>query len=101
MREDTAQWLNPMRDAAHLSPDEDRDLIRASCMPAAESMNPAVQWMARITQESGLPPGSTMAIDWVRYGYLLRHRLGWDDSYPNHPMCNCGEWYAEEHGGAS
>jgi hypothetical protein len=25
------------------------------------------------------------AIDWIRFGELLRHLLGWDDSYPAYP----------------
>jgi hypothetical protein len=58
MREDTADWLAPMIDAAG-----ERGL---------DDAEPAT------------------AIAWIEYGYLLRSRLGWDESYPPHPRIRLG-----------
>ena len=76
----TAAWLQPMMDAADaagMTPAETQKLMWQASMPAAESTNPHAEWRAKNAPEGA----AIVAIDWVRFGYLLRHRLGWDDSY--------------------
>ena len=68
-------------DAAGMTPAETQKLMWQASMPAAESTNPHAEWRAKNAPEGA----AIVAIDWVRFGYLLRHQLGWDDSYPDHP----------------
>ena len=63
MRADTSAWLEPM-------------------MTAADARFPA-GWMLDLSAQ--VEGARQQAIDWVRFGYVLRHRLGWDGWYPNHP----------------
>ena len=65
MREDTSAWLEPM-------------------MKAADAKFPA-GWMLDLSAQVEGTRARHQAIDWVRFGYALRHRLGWDGWYPNHP----------------
>jgi len=30
--------------------------------------------------------GGAAGIDWIRFGQLLRHELGWDETYPAYPL---------------
>ena len=58
-------------------------------MPAAEVGDPFFDWLAKLHEqqpEDGYePPLRAGAIDWIRFGYLLRHELSWDDTYPAYP----------------
>ena len=63
MRADTSAWLEPM-------------------MTAADDRFPA-GWMLDLSAQ--VEGARQQAIDWVRFGYVLRRRLGWHDWYPNHP----------------
>jgi hypothetical protein len=85
MRDDTADWLQPMLDAALEAGIDVRSLMSAATMPAAEADTPLGDWMAQT-----FPPGeedavAMEAIDWVRFGGLLRDALGWEDTYPAFP----------------
>jgi len=35
-------------------------------------------------------PDLTLAVDWVEFGLLLRHALGWDATYPAQPAAKGG-----------
>ena len=84
MREETAQWLNPMFDEAAKRGDVDvLALIRQASMPAAEACNPALDSVAEMHPDT--PGVRHLAVDWIRFGQLLRHQLGWDDAYPVYP----------------
>lgn len=79
MREETDAWLAPMMEAAdQVTPERMRQLMSAATMPAAETDSPTVEQLARHSEH-------VRGIDWVRFGQLLRHELGWDDTYPAFP----------------
>ena len=82
MRDDTAEWLQPMLDAALEAGIDVMPLMSAATMPAAEAATPIGDWAART-----FPPGEEpmKAIDWVRFGGLLRYTLGWENTYPASP----------------
>ncbi|BBZ37403.1 hypothetical protein [Mycobacterium conspicuum] len=41
---------------------------------------------ARMGDWPDLPDAEVrLVVDWVRFGQILCHELGWDDSYPRHP----------------
>ena len=83
MRNETGDWLAPMFEAANERPDIDTAaLMQQSTMPAAENVAPMNPILNRIADTM---PGAVKAIDWVRFGELLRHELGWDDTYPAMP----------------
>ena len=83
MRKETATWVEPLFDEAlrqNVGRDEIAGLMRQATMPAAETDNPIIEWTAE-----NMPPGTaTRGLDWVRFGQLLRERVGWDH-YPEHP----------------
>jgi hypothetical protein len=91
MKETTAEWLNPMVeaiDANGVTPEELRDFMMQATMPAAEADNPFLDWLTK-NYHSGAGV-TTRALDWIRYGQILRERLGWTD-YPTCPSdCPCG-----------
>ena len=81
MREQTSTWLAPMMEAAELAKIDVNALLRMSTMSAVEA-----EYDAPDTISSALPPHAPVsAIDWIRFGELLRHKLGWDDTYPALP----------------
>lgn len=55
-------------------------LLQQAMMPAAEMVDdiPWLDWLVENVPGVG-------AIDWIRFGELLRHELGWDDTYPAYP----------------
>jgi hypothetical protein len=70
-----------MLDAADgIEADTFRDLMRQAAMPAAEADTPVTDWVAQ-----NMPAAQSGAIDWIRFGQLLRNRLGWD-WYPDEPQ---------------
>jgi hypothetical protein len=86
MRESTGEWLAPMLEAAGIQGIDLHPLIDQAKMPARE-----VDWeaegegKARIHKMMEDTPGvAAGAIDWIRYGQLLREKLGWTD-YPEWP----------------
>jgi hypothetical protein len=84
MRDETGKWLEPMLEAVEDRPDIDvRALIARSTMPAAKADSPHLDKLARLTQDA--PAVKTQGFDWVRFGELLRHELGWDETYPAYP----------------
>lgn len=86
MRDETAEWLNPMMDELQKRNSNGveidlQELMMRATMPAAEVDSPIMNWVVQ-----AVPDGATTrAIDWVRLGQLLRHELGWDDTYPAMP----------------
>ncbi len=83
MREATAVWLNPMMEAAEEAGIDTRPLMKAAMMPAAEADFPPEEqgFFDAVASVEGL---THSAIDWIRFGELLRERLGWHD-YPEYP----------------
>lgn len=77
MRDETAAWLEPMLDKAHLNPAEFNALIAQATMPAAEACDTLCDWLT----DNAPPAASVRALDWIRFGQLLRDRIGWSD-YP-------------------
>ena len=83
MRDETAKWLEPMLVEAENRSDIDGEgLMWQASMPAAEADAP---WIEQEARRSITPEGKGSAVDWVRFGELLRQRLGWDDTYPAYP----------------
>lgn len=81
MRDSTADWLAPMLDAAENRPDIDiNTLMSQATMPAAEADNKFFDWRAK-----NAPALGHRGLEWIRFGQLLRHELGWDETYPDHP----------------
>jgi len=80
MRTETAEWLHPMIHAAASGAVDPHPLLWQASMPAAEAADPFLDQLAR-----NAPPGATAhAMDWVRFGQLLRVALGWQH-YPDVP----------------
>jgi hypothetical protein len=77
MREETADWLNPMLAEVDARNIDTRALMTQATMPAAET---DVPWLENAPESVGL-----RGFDWVRFGQLLRHELGWDETYPAIP----------------
>lgn len=80
MKEITAKWLEPMlvelaeqieagKQAATLY----QDLLSRSSMPAAEADDPFLNWLIKNVDTRA----RTCAVDWLRFGSLLRQELGW------------------------
>jgi hypothetical protein len=74
MPDHTSAWLRPMLEAAStLPPDEHQALLDRASMPAAEADDMELDTLTR----EYLPPEATVhGIDWIRFGKLLRERLG-------------------------
>ena len=53
-------------------------------MRAAEAAAPWADWMERALPSEQNPGMRHYAIDWIRFGELLREHLGWDD-YADQP----------------
>lgn len=84
MRQETNDWLAPMLKAAEtsLAGPELVDLMAQAAMPAVEAADPAVDLVTRVMAEAG--EHRHKVVEWVRFGQLLRERLGWLD-YPEAP----------------
>jgi hypothetical protein len=89
MRDETAAWLEPMVDEIGKRDDiYVAQLMRLATMPVWEVDNPSLDWVADFEAEH---PGVRHAgFDWIRFGCLLRSKLGWDDTYPAFP--DVPEW---------
>jgi len=57
-------------------------MMQSATMPAAEADSPSLSWLSRLAPA---PDATMRALDWVRFGQLLRAELGWDDTYPDLP----------------
>jgi hypothetical protein len=84
MRPETEEWLGPMFEAAAARDIDILPLMTAASMPAAEADTPIGDWLAKRFPAASEGP-VMRAVDWVRFGQLLRHELGWDDTYPAYP----------------
>ncbi len=85
MREETADWLEPMFLEADKRGIDTPLLMHQSKMPAAEADSPPGGLLGDIVSSGMLPPSARLwALDWVRFGQLLRRELGWD-TYPAYP----------------
>lgn len=82
MRDETSEWLAPMLSAADLSSADLASLMDRAAMPSAEADDSGVEGAAGMFTGPGV---TVRGIDWVRVGTLLRHDLGWDDTYPAFP----------------
>ncbi|MDT5094549.1 MAG: hypothetical protein QOH60_3912 [Mycobacterium sp.] len=82
MRGETSNWLKPMVKALDERDDIDiKQLMTQATMPAAEADDTFLDSLAE-----SLTRGTWLrGFDWVRFGCLLRHELGWDDAYPAYP----------------
>lgn len=58
-----------------------QSLLLRSAMSAAEADDEFISLMATMMPEGAAGRG---AVDWIRFGQLLRERLGWDH-YPDEP----------------
>jgi hypothetical protein len=86
MRESTSNWLEPMMAEAETRGIAIMPLMDQAKMPARE-----VDWQAAggwnpamLMPEDEYPGVRHWAIDWIRFGELLRTELGWDH-YPEFP----------------
>jgi hypothetical protein len=71
-------WLAPMLEAAENRPDIDIGrLMSQAAMPAAEAASPFLDSLAKAA-----PIDRVVGIDWIRFGELLRHELGWHETHP-------------------
>lgn len=81
MREETANWLQPMLEEGGK---------RGIELIVETTSNPPLPTTDSEDVEPLYGPGRrpvamTPAIDWIRYGQRLRHELGWDSTYPENP----------------
>jgi hypothetical protein len=79
VRDDTAEWLEPLLKEANSQGIDTNELMGQAMMPFAESTLPA-------DNLANVFGGKAGAIDWVQFGCLLRDRLGWEDTYPGPPI---------------
>lgn len=85
MRESTAYWLNPMLEALLLDEDPETflEVMQQASMPMCEAEDSPLR--SFVMQHEAIPDTVPMAVDWIRFGQLLRARLGWEDRYPAWP----------------
>ena len=82
MRDETAEWLEPMFLEAQKRDIDILPLLGQASMPAAEADTPFLNWLTK----QDFPPDMQMrGIDWVRFGQVLCHELGWCETYPAFP----------------
>lgn len=78
MRDETAEWLNPLLAEAEERGIDITPIVRRSMMPTAEADSPQINELAALTPD-------LRAVDWVQVGRLLCSELGWADTYPAFP----------------
>ena len=76
---EAADWLKPMFDEARKRNIDITPLFHLASIPAAEADIPALNFF--VTKPGEFVTGRIT--DNVQLGYLLRHQLGWDDTYPD------------------
>jgi hypothetical protein len=82
-------WLEPLFEAAERTDIDLWAIVQQATVPSAEVPDPEHRSdvEARLGEWPDLPADEVrVAVDWVKMGQLLRHELGWDDSYPEHPL---------------
>jgi hypothetical protein len=82
MCNDISEWLEPLFSGA-----EHTNLDLWQLMKQASKPLPQVPESDLPERLGGWPdaPDLTLAVDWVLFGQLLRHELGWNAIYPEHP----------------
>ena len=80
-------WLEPLFEAAEHTHIDLWAIVQQATVLLAEVSDPE----HGSDVEAGLGgwpdvPDLNMAVDWLKFGQLLRHELGWDDSYPERPL---------------
>lgn len=83
MRDETDAWLAPLVEAAIERGIDTNDLLKQATFPAAEATGLVHDLFSKRAKESESEVRVT-AVDWVRFGQLLRDALGWE-TYPAHP----------------
>jgi hypothetical protein len=78
-------WLEPLFEAAEHTDIDLWAIVQQATVAVAQVPDPEHRSdvEARLAEWPDLPAA---AVDWVKMGQLLRHKLGWDDSYPEHPL---------------
>ncbi len=83
MYHDISEWLEPLFSAA-----EHTNLNLWQLMQQANKPLRQVPESDLPERLGGWPDVNdlTLAVDWVLFGQLLRHELGWDATYPAQPV---------------
>ena len=82
-------WLEPLFEAAEQTDIDLWAIVQQATVALAEVPDPEHRSdvEAPLGEWPDLPDAEVrLAVDWVCFGQLLRHELGWDDSYPQHPL---------------
>ena len=89
-------WLEPLFEAAESTDIDLWAIVQQATVPLAEGSELRCSGSgtehrsdveAPLGEWPDLPDAEVrLAVDWVKMGQLLRHELGWDDSYPEHPL---------------
>ncbi len=76
-------WLKPLFIAAEHTDIDVWQLMHQATKPLTKVPEPDLA-----ERLGGWPdvPDLTLAVDWVKFGQLLRHELGWDATYPERPL---------------
>jgi hypothetical protein len=80
VNDETERWLEPLLVAALNAGADTTKIIRQATTPGAEAMSPNADSMTSVAPEGV----KVRAIDWIRFGSLLRQHLEWTD-YPEAP----------------
>lgn len=83
MKEETAAWLEPMLDAVGSDPVL-KNLMTQASFPMVEAADSNVDALGTMLADTAIPESALRAIDWIRFGQLLRDHLGWE-GYPASP----------------
>jgi hypothetical protein len=85
-------WLEPLFEAAESTDIDLWAIVQQATIPLAEGSElrcsgSLTEHRSDVEEWPDLPVAEVrLAVDWVKMGQLLRHELGWDDSYPEHPL---------------
>jgi hypothetical protein len=58
-------------------------VITEIVIPSSDYSDSSVDQAAQLAEV--FPGAKASPIDWIRFGQLRRHELGWDDTYPAYP----------------
>jgi hypothetical protein len=94
-------WLEPLFEAAEHTDIDLWAIVEQASVPLAEGSGLRLGcsgWgtehrsenvEARLEEWPDLPADEVrLAVDWVCFGQLLRHELGWDANYPERPAAS-------------
>jgi hypothetical protein len=77
-------WLEPLFEAAEHTHIDLWAIVQQATVPVTQAPDPEHRSdVAALPRE--WPDLPAAAVDWVKMGQLLRHELGWDESYPAEP----------------